>query len=199
RTGASFAHASEWTAYLSGIVSKHTGVAGVSTNALRHAFTTFMETSNEEDHQRLRESVGRAMRHTSRIQQNVYNDVSSLERKRRGVEFATHAFKRAVVHNDTNGDQKERASIAPPIGSIVGFKDAQEGSVFGKVMRISSGDVLMMILRSAATSDVFTPDATRVLRKSITEIAWPIDYESMGSDYMIRTSVAALELLISKS
>ncbi|KAJ3145083.1 hypothetical protein HDU89_007603, partial [Geranomyces variabilis] len=156
RNSASFAHASEWTAYLSGIVSKHTGIAGVSTNALRHAFTTFMETSSEEDHQRLRESVGRAI----------------------GVEFATHAFKRAVIHNNGDDDLAERASITPPIGSIVGFRDAQAGSVFGKVLRIASGDVLVMILRATATSGVVTPDATRVLRKSITEIAWPTEYES---------------------
>ncbi|KAJ3160312.1 hypothetical protein HDU88_007994 [Geranomyces variabilis] len=194
RNGACFAHASEWTAYLSGIVAKHTGVSGVSTNAMRHAFTTFMETSADEDHQRLRESVGRAMRHTGRIQQNVYNDISSIERKRKGVEFATQAFKKAVIMDvecDDIGTMP--VLITPPIGAIVGFTDEREGPAFGKVLRIALRDVLVMVLRHASeASDVLTPDATKVLRKSVTELAWPIDYEAVGPDYLIRTSVAAM-------
>ncbi|KAI8585081.1 hypothetical protein BDZ88DRAFT_510903 [Geranomyces variabilis] len=65
--GEAFIQASEWTSYLSHIVEDHTGLA-VGPRALRHAFTSFMETSTDEDHLRLRESVGRAMRHGPRIQ-----------------------------------------------------------------------------------------------------------------------------------
>ncbi|KAJ3006099.1 hypothetical protein HKX48_000302 [Thoreauomyces humboldtii] len=193
RNGSSFSDASAWTAYLSGIVGKHSGIAGVGTNALRHAFTTFMETSTDDDHVRLRESVGRAMRHTGRIQQNVYNDVSNLERKRKAVEFATEAFKRAVIQVDSDGeDEAAPVRISPPIGAVVRFRDEQEGSAFGKVLRITSGDVLVMALRRVS-GGLLTLDGTKVLRKSLTELAWPIDYETAGSDYLVRTGATAVD------
>ncbi|KAJ3019533.1 hypothetical protein HKX48_002010 [Thoreauomyces humboldtii] len=193
RNGTNFCEASSWTTYLAGIVAKHTGVAGVGTNALRHAFTTFMETSTDEDHLRLRESVGRAMRHTGRIQQNVYNDVSNLERKRKAVEFATGAFKRAVIEIDSDEDVARPVRLNPPVGALVEFKDEQDAPAFGKVLRITAGDVLVMVLRPSPGTNVLIPDATKVLRKSISQLTWPIDYETSGADYLLRTSVAAIE------
>ena len=66
RDGSSFGNASEWTTYVSGLIEKRSGIPHVGPNALRHAFATFVESSNGEDHQRLRESASRAMRHTLR-------------------------------------------------------------------------------------------------------------------------------------
>ncbi|KAJ3143982.1 hypothetical protein HDU89_001141 [Geranomyces variabilis] len=152
-----FIHASEWTSYLSRIVEDHTGLA-VGPTALRHAFTSFMETSTDDDHLRLRESVGRAMRHGPRIQQSVYNDSSLLERKRRGVEFATDHFKRAVIGIDSG--------------------NGQGAAAWAKVLRVDSGtEALMMLLRrTSPSSNTFTPDASRALQKHIaTEIDWLIE------------------------
>ncbi|KAJ3144406.1 hypothetical protein HDU89_008280 [Geranomyces variabilis] len=189
-SGEAFIHASDWTSYLSRIVEDHTGLA-VGPTALRHAFATFMETSTDEDHLRLRESVGRAMRHGPRIQQSVYNDSSSLSLKRRGVEFATDAFKRAVIGFDSSNEVSPGVALCPPIGAIVGIRDGHGAALWAKVLRVDSGtEALVMVLRrTSPTSDTLTPDASRVLRKHIaTEIDWPVEYEMRGSDYVVRAS-----------
>ncbi|KAJ3144358.1 hypothetical protein HDU86_001939 [Geranomyces michiganensis] len=190
--GEAFIHASEWTSYLSRIVEDHTGLA-IGPTALRHAFTSFMETSTDDDHLRLRESVGRAMRHGPRIQQSVYNDSSSLERKRRGVEFATDHFKRAVIGIDSGSESGSLVALCPPVGAIVRIRDGQGAAAWAKVLRVDSGtEALVMLLRKTSpTSQAFTPDASRVLRKHIsTEIDWPIEYETRGSDYVVRADAA---------
>ncbi|KAI8916788.1 hypothetical protein DFJ77DRAFT_548367 [Powellomyces hirtus] len=191
KSGEAFVTAAEWTTYLSGIIEAHTGVPGIGPNALRHAFTTFMETSTDEDHLRLRESVGRAMRHTSRIQQTVYNDISPLDRKRKGVDFASRAFKKAVIDHES-GDYSEQTT--PTIGSVVGLMNEQNEPAFGKLLRIESGtDALVMVLRTGPGAGVLTPDAAKVLRKHVAvDLVWPIDYESVGANYIIRTSLATV-------
>ncbi|KAI8820030.1 uncharacterized protein EV422DRAFT_95895 [Fimicolochytrium jonesii] len=75
RNGDSFEDARDWTAYISGIVEQRSGISNIGPNALRHAFATFIESSDGEDQQRLRESASSAMRHTVRMQQSVYNNV----------------------------------------------------------------------------------------------------------------------------
>ncbi|KAJ3144594.1 hypothetical protein HDU89_008155 [Geranomyces variabilis] len=190
-SGEAFVHASEWTSYLSRIVEDHTGLA-VGPTGLRHAFTSFvMQTSADENHLCLRESVGRAMRHGPRIQQSVYNDTSLLERKRRGVDFATDAFKRAVIGFDSSSDCSAGVALCAPIGAIVGTRDGDGAAIWAKVLRVDSGlEALVMVLRrTSPTSDTLTPDASRVLRKHIaTEIDWPVEYEMRGSDYVVRAS-----------
>ena len=64
--GEAFENAGEWSTYLGAIVRRHIGLANVSSNALRHAFATFIETATDEDHVRLRESTASAMRHNVR-------------------------------------------------------------------------------------------------------------------------------------
>lgn len=49
--------------YLAKIIERHTGVPNVSSNALQHAFTTFMESANEVEQILLHESTAYAMRH----------------------------------------------------------------------------------------------------------------------------------------
>ncbi|KAJ3144670.1 hypothetical protein HDU86_001520 [Geranomyces michiganensis] len=145
-SGEAFIQASEWTSYLSRLVEDHTGLA-VGPTALRHAFTSFMETSTDEDHLRLRESVGRAMRHGPRIQQSVYNDSSSLERKHREVEFATDHFKRAVIGFDGRGESSAGVALCPPVGAIVVLRDGEGAGSWAKVMRVDFGtDALVMLL-----------------------------------------------------
>jgi len=61
RSGDAFENAGDWTMYLGNIVQKHIGLSNVSSNALRHSFTTFMESVADEDHVRLRESTASAM------------------------------------------------------------------------------------------------------------------------------------------
>ncbi len=191
-SGEAFLHASEWTSFLSRIVEGHTGLA-IGPTALRHAFATFMETSTDEDHTRLRDSVASSMRHTQRMQQSVYNDTSSLERKRRGVEFACNAFKRAVIGIDSSSKADTLVALCPPIGTVVGIRDGDGAALWAKVLRVESGtEALVMVLRSTSpTSDTLTPDASRVLRKHIaTEIEWPVEYEMRGSDYVVHTSLS---------
>ncbi|KAJ3144359.1 hypothetical protein HDU86_001940 [Geranomyces michiganensis] len=185
-SGEAFLHASDWTSFLSRIVESHTGLA-IGPTALRHAFATFMETSTDEDHSRLRDSVASSMRHTQRMQQSVYNDTSSLERKRRGVEFACNAFKRAVIGIDSSDKADAPINLCPPIGTVVGIRDGDGAAVWAKVLRVESGTALVMILRRTSPSgEAFTPDASRVLRKHIaTEIEWPVEYEMSGSDYRV--------------
>ncbi|KAI8911910.1 hypothetical protein DFJ77DRAFT_549731 [Powellomyces hirtus] len=130
KSGEAFVTAAEWNTYLSGIIEAHTGVPGVGPNALQHAFTTFLETSTDEDHLRLRKSVGRAMRHTSRIQQTVYNDISPLDRKRKGVNFASRAFKKVVIDHESGNKSEQTTSL---IGSVVGLMDEQNKLAFGKL------------------------------------------------------------------
>ncbi|KAI8911913.1 hypothetical protein DFJ77DRAFT_542146 [Powellomyces hirtus] len=125
-----FVTAAEWNTYLSGIIEAHTGVPGVGPNALRHAFTTFMETSMDKDHLQLRKSVGWAMRHTSRIQQTVYNDICPLDRKRKGVNFASRAFKKVVIDHESGNKSEQTTSL---IGSVVGLMDEQNKLAFGKL------------------------------------------------------------------
>ncbi|KAI8817222.1 uncharacterized protein EV422DRAFT_604763 [Fimicolochytrium jonesii] len=48
------------------IVQKHIGLLNISSNALRHSFTTFMESVANEDHVRLQELTASAMRHNVR-------------------------------------------------------------------------------------------------------------------------------------
>lgn len=67
RNGDPFESAAEWSEYLQAIVEKHVGIGGVSSNALRHSFTSYMELSEEDDHMRLRESAAYAMRHKIRF------------------------------------------------------------------------------------------------------------------------------------
>ncbi|KAJ3144174.1 hypothetical protein HDU89_008939 [Geranomyces variabilis] len=184
-SGEAFLHASDWTFFLSRIVENHTGLA-IGPTALRHAFATFMETSTDEDHSRLRDSVASSMRHTQRMQQSVYNDTSSLERKRRGVEFACNAFKRAVIEIYSSNEADTLVDVPPPMGAIVGIREKDGAAMWAKVLRVESGTALVMVLRKTSPlSDTFTPDASRVLRKHIaTEIDWPVEYEMKGSDYV---------------
>lgn len=65
-SGDAYEAAGEWTMYLAHIIHKHIGVTNVSSNALRHSFTTYMEMVDDADHTRLRESTAYAMRHTLR-------------------------------------------------------------------------------------------------------------------------------------
>ncbi|KAJ3144069.1 hypothetical protein HDU89_000707 [Geranomyces variabilis] len=192
-SGEAFVHASEWTSFLSRIVEDHTGLA-VGPTALRHAFATFIETSTDEDHARLRDSVASSMRHTQRMQQTVYNDTSSLARKRRGVEFATNAFKRAVIGIDSNDQIETLVAPCPPIGTVVGIREGDGAAVWAKVLQVESGTALVMLLRrTSPSSDTFAPDASRVLRKHIaTEIDWPIEYEMRGADYVVTVRHAAI-------
>ncbi|KAJ3147724.1 hypothetical protein HDU86_007899 [Geranomyces michiganensis] len=185
-SGEAFVHASNWTSYLSRIVEDHTGLA-IGPTGLRHAFATYLETSTDEDHNRLRDSVASSMRHTQRMQQSVYNDTSSLERKRRGVEFACNAFKRAVIGIDSSDKADMLMALCPPMGTIVGIRERDGAAAWAKVLRVESGTALVMVLRRTSPSgELFTPDASRVLRKNIaTEIEWPIEYEMSGSDYRV--------------
>ncbi|KAJ3280206.1 hypothetical protein HK104_000830 [Borealophlyctis nickersoniae] len=64
--GDPFENAGEWSMFLSSIINKHVGVPNISTNALRHPFTTYMESVEDPDHRRLRERTAFAMRHTVR-------------------------------------------------------------------------------------------------------------------------------------
>ncbi|KAJ3143955.1 hypothetical protein HDU89_001152 [Geranomyces variabilis] len=133
------------------------------------------------------------MRHGPRIQQSVYNDSSSLERKRRGVEFATDHFKRAVIGIDSGSKSSSHVVLCPPVGAIVRIRDGPGAAAWAKVLRVNSGtDALVMVLRrTSPSSDTFTPDASRVLRKHIaTEIDWPIEYETKGSDYVVQADAA---------
>ncbi|KAJ3017684.1 hypothetical protein HKX48_003423 [Thoreauomyces humboldtii] len=160
--GEAFIQASEWTSYLSRIVEDHTGLA-VGPTALRHAFTSFMETSTDEDHLRLRESVGRAMRHGSRIQQSVYNDSSSLEMKRRGVEFATDHFKPFQASGDRN---RQRPSSHNPTATMshIDVAIAAADKDLGRLDLHAAFDAylgaLKLILAQFATDTVFAPAAT---------------------------------------
>ena len=43
--------------YLAAIIEKHVGLKNISSNALRHSFTTYMESDDQLDHMRLREST----------------------------------------------------------------------------------------------------------------------------------------------
>ncbi|KAJ3180318.1 hypothetical protein HDU87_002197 [Geranomyces variabilis] len=193
-SGEVFIYASKWTSYLSRIVEDHTGFA-VRPTGLHHAFTSFtMQTSTNEDHLRLHESVGRAMYHGPRIQQSVYEDTSSLERKRRGVDFATIAFK-AVMGFNSRSESSSIVALCPPVGAIARIRDGAGAAIWAKVLRVNSGtEVLVMILRrTSPSSNTFTPDASRVLRKHIsTEIDWPIEYETRGSDYVVRADAATI-------
>ncbi|KAI8903924.1 hypothetical protein DFJ77DRAFT_444170 [Powellomyces hirtus] len=155
-------------------------------------FTTSMDTSPSEDHQRLRDSEGRAMRHTSRIQQNVYNNILSLKRKQKRVEFATQVFRKAVIDVECSGNGAMPVLITSPIGAIVGFTDERKGAAL-------KSDVLLMVLwHEPEASGVLTPDATKVLRKSLTKLTCPVNYEVEGPDYVVRTSVVAVEDLLDK-
>lgn len=67
QNGDPFENAGEWSMFLSSIIKKHIGVPNISSNALRHSFTTHVETVNDDgDIMRLRESAAYAMRHTIR-------------------------------------------------------------------------------------------------------------------------------------
>ena len=66
QNGDAFENAGEWSMFLASIIEKHIGVLNISSNALRHAFTTYIESVDDEDHMRLRESAAYAMRHTVR-------------------------------------------------------------------------------------------------------------------------------------
>lgn len=132
------------------------------------------------------------------MQQNVYNDTSSMDRKRKGVEFAAAAFKKAVLGNGSRNDGHPQVCLLPPVGAVIGFKRFDGTPSFGKVLRVEAEtDVLIMVLKDAgkefAEGPAFTPDATQVMRKCIaTEIVWPLDYESVGADYVVRTSLNAV-------
>ncbi|KAI8585354.1 hypothetical protein BDZ88DRAFT_442474 [Geranomyces variabilis] len=196
-SGEGFLLASDWTSYLSRIVEDHTGLA-IGPTGLRHAFATYLETSTDEDHTRLRDSVASSMRHTQRMQQSVYNDTSSLERKRRGVEFACNAFKRTVIGIGGSNEANTLVAVCPLVGTVVGIRDGDGAAVWAKVLRVDSGiDALVMILRrTCPTSNTFTPDASRVLRKHIaTEIEWPVEYEMTGSDYVVTSRNPATDEL----
>ncbi|KAI8826285.1 uncharacterized protein EV422DRAFT_160962 [Fimicolochytrium jonesii] len=197
RSGDAFDDASQWTAYISGLVEKHSGIPHVGPNALRHAFATFVESSDGLDHQRLRESASRAMRHTVRMQQLVYNDAGSIERKRKAVDFATDTFKRAVLgfNKGTEGASSPRYVI-PPIGAVVGIEQSDGLPGFAKLVRLEANTegLFLALQRSqpggtSADGVIFTADARDVLRKSIPrDIVWPLDYDNVGSDYLVRTT-----------
>ncbi|KAJ3282520.1 hypothetical protein HK104_010849 [Borealophlyctis nickersoniae] len=68
QNGEAFENAGEWSMYIAGIIERHAALQNISTNALRHSFTTYMESvEGEGDHTRLRESTAYAMRHTVRF------------------------------------------------------------------------------------------------------------------------------------
>ncbi|KAJ3281231.1 hypothetical protein HK104_000128, partial [Borealophlyctis nickersoniae] len=65
QNGEAFENAGEWSMYLASIIERHVALKNISTNALRHSFTTYMESvDGVGDHTRLRESTAYAMRHT---------------------------------------------------------------------------------------------------------------------------------------
>ena len=67
RNGDPFENAGEWSMFLASLIHKHTGIPGVSSNALRHSFATHVESAVDGgDRMLLRESTAYAMRHTIR-------------------------------------------------------------------------------------------------------------------------------------
>ncbi|KAJ3280125.1 hypothetical protein HK104_000895, partial [Borealophlyctis nickersoniae] len=101
QNGEAFENAGEWSMYIACIIERHVQLKNISTNALRHSFTTYMESIDcEGDHIKLRESTAYAMRHTVRIQQHTYNNIPAIEKKRKAVEFASRAFKRVVCEQE---------------------------------------------------------------------------------------------------
>ena len=67
RNGDPFENAGEWSMFLASLINKHIGIPNVSSNALRHSFTTHVESVVDcEDRMLLRESTAYAMRHTIR-------------------------------------------------------------------------------------------------------------------------------------
>ncbi|KAI8910054.1 hypothetical protein DFJ77DRAFT_471787 [Powellomyces hirtus] len=178
RNGDAFDSAGDWAAYLANIVEKHIGMSNISSNALRHSFTTFMESANDDDHSQLRESTAYAMRHNIRIQQHTYNNTSPIERKRKAVEFASGVFKRVVLESSTETEQVGTKEV-PPLGALVGTKLPNGGSGFAKVVRIEKTDALLMLLKprqTDATHSEYIADIGNLLRRNMArEVVWPID------------------------
>ncbi|KAJ3283784.1 hypothetical protein HK104_010227 [Borealophlyctis nickersoniae] len=96
------------------------------------------------------------------IQQQTYNNVPTIERKRKAVDFATCIFKRIVCEQDQDGSWQEAnssndgtASTFPSVGELVGTRRSDGSAVFAKIIRTEGSDAVLMLLKA---------DATRTLR-----------------------------------
>ncbi|KAI8817883.1 uncharacterized protein EV422DRAFT_508705 [Fimicolochytrium jonesii] len=199
--GDAFDSAGEWSVYLARIVEKHIGIANISSNALRHSFTTYMESAVESDHVRLRESTAYAMRHNIRIQQHTYNNTPSIERKRKAVDFASRVFKRIVLEDSATEADSDNG--APPLGALVGTKLLNGRPGFGKVVRIENADAIIMLLTprqtEGATLSEYVADIGSLLRRNIArEILYPIDgvYTREQGVYEVFTSLEDVKRML---
>lgn len=122
-----------------------------------------------------------------------------LQRKRKAVDFATSTFKQAVLGSNDKTDCRDLARLTPPIGAVVGMEHSDGLPGFAKLVRLEAdSDGLFLALRqsdaTAATEPVYIADASKVLRRSIPkEIVWPLNYELVGGDYVVRTTLAAVK------
>ncbi|KAI8817890.1 uncharacterized protein EV422DRAFT_570363 [Fimicolochytrium jonesii] len=201
--GDAFDSAGEWSAYLARIVEKHIGIANISSNALRHSFTTYMESAVESDHVRLRESTAYAMRHNIRIQQHTYNNTPSIERKRKAVDFASRVFKRIVLEDSATEADSDNG--APPLGALVGTKLLNGRPGFGKVVRIENANAIIMLLTprqtEGATLSEYVADIGSLLRRNIArEILYPIDgvYTREQGVYEVFTSLEDVKRMLGR-
>ncbi|KAJ3181532.1 hypothetical protein HDU87_001142, partial [Geranomyces variabilis] len=181
------------------------GMPNISSNALRHSFTTFMESASDVDHVRLRESTAYAMRHNIRIQQHTYNNTSPIERKRKAVEFASGVFKRVVLEksfensSETTGVQ---TGEVPPLGALVGTKLSNGGPGFAKVVRTEKTDALLMVLQprpTDTTSTEYVAIIGNLLRRNmVTEVVWPVDgaYCREREFYEVYTSLEDVDRML---
>ncbi|KAJ3049854.1 hypothetical protein HK097_009153 [Rhizophlyctis rosea] len=204
RNGDPFENAGEWSMFLASLVNKHTGIPNVSSNALRHAFTTHVESAPDAgDRILLRESTAYAMRHTIRVQQQTYNNASPIERKRKAVEFAGQAFKRIVCANGLPAVESREFTV--PIGALVGMRLSTGDPGFGKVIRVEGDDILTLLLVPDVREQevdgpqrAYVADLSTLMRKASDEIIYPVDgiYNSEKGFYELFTRLDEVDRLL---